>query len=128
MQVSDFCQVRELNDLMQGFQHFAHEREWEQFHTPKNLVMAMSVEASELLEIFQWKSDEACKEFLNGGGDEKEREKIEDEIADVFLYLLRISQRLNIDPLETSRKKMIKNAQKYPVEKSKGRATKYTEL
>lgn len=128
MQVSDFCQVSELNDLMRNFQSFAHERDWEQFHTPKNLVMAMSVEASELVEIFQWKTESGCQEFLGGGGNSVEREKICDEVADVFLYLMRICQRLNIDPLEVSRKKMIKNAQKYPVEKSKGRSTKYTDL
>ncbi len=128
MQGSDFCQVTELNDLMREFERFAHERDWEQFHTPKNLVMAMSVEASELLEIFQWKTESECQKFLSGGGDDREREKIGDEVADVFLYLMRICQRLGIDPVETSRKKMIKNAQKYPVEKSKGRSTKYTEL
>lgn len=128
MQVSDFCQVAELNDLVRNFEAFAQDRDWGQFHTPKNLVMAMSVEASELLEIFQWKTESECAEFVGGGGSEREREKIEDEISDVFLYLMRICQRLNIDPLESSRKKMLKNAQKYPVEKSKGRATKYTEL
>ena len=128
MSSEEFCAVKELNDLMQSFQHFADERDWEQFHTPKNLAMAMSVEASELLEIFQWKSERECLDFLNGGGSEIDREKIGDEIADVFLYLLRICQRLNVDPLETSRKKMVKNAAKYPVDKSKGRATKYTDL
>ena len=102
---SEFCKIKQLNDLMQSFQCFADERDWEQFHTPKNLAMAMSVEASELMEIFQWKTEAESLEFLGGGGSAVEREKIADEVADVFLYLLRICQRLKVDPLEASRKK-----------------------
>lgn len=128
MSSGDFCPVKELNDLMQDFQRFANERDWEQFHTPKNLAMALTIEAAELMEIFQWKTAEEALAFLNGAGEKKEREKIEAEVADIFLYLMRICQRLKIDPLESSRKKMVHNAEKYPVAKSKGKATKYTDL
>lgn len=128
MQSSDFCSIPELNDLMQAFQRFADERDWEKFHNPKNLSMALTIEAAELMEIFQWQTPEEALSFLDGQGEEKQREKIAAEVADVFLYLMRICQRLKIDPIDSSRKKMVHNAEKYPVAKSYGKATKYTEL
>ena len=98
---------------------FVDERDWEQFHTPKNLSMALSVEASELLEIFQWqKADEYKK------ANKKQKEMIKDEIADIFYYLVRISDKLNIDLEKALIKKMKKNRKKYPKRLVKGKAVK----
>ena len=98
---------------------FVDERDWEQFHTPKNLSMALSVEASELLEIFQWqKADEYKK------ANKKQKEMIKDEIADIFYYLVRISDKLDIDIEKAFIKKMKKNRKKYPKRLVKGKAVK----
>ena len=98
---------------------FVEERDWEQFHTPKNLSMALSVEASELLEIFQWKKEDEYKNVT-----EKEKEMAKDEIADIFYYLVRISEKLNINIEEAFFNKMKKNKEKYPKESVKGKAIK----
>jgi NTP pyrophosphatase (non-canonical NTP hydrolase) len=98
---------------------FVEERDWEQFHTPKNLSMALSVEASELLEIFQWQKEEEYKNAT-----EKEKEMIKDEIADILYYLVRISEKLNINIEEAFFNKMKKNREKYPKESVKGKAIK----
>jgi NTP pyrophosphatase (non-canonical NTP hydrolase) len=98
---------------------FVEERDWEQFHTPKNLSMALSVEASELLEIFQWKKEDEYKNAT-----EKEKEMAKDEIADIFYYLVRISEKLNINNEEAFFNKMKKNKEKYPKESVKGKAIK----
>ena len=101
---------------------FAKDRDWDQFHSPKNLAMALSVEASELLEHFQWLTEEQSAE-LEG----KKRNEVAEEMADVFLYLLRLADKLDIDLLEEANKKIVKNAEKYPAEKVKGSSKKYTE-
>jgi len=98
---------------------FVDERDWEQFHTPKNLSMALSVEASELLEIFQWQKAEEYKNAT-----EEQKEMIKDEIADIFYYLVRISDKLDINIEEALLKKMKKNREKYPKELAKGKAIK----
>ena len=98
---------------------FVDERDWEQFHTPKNLSMALSVEASELLEIFQWQK---ADEYKNAN--KKQKEMIKDEIADIFYYLVRISDKLNIDIEKALIKKMKKNRKKYPKRLVKGKAIK----
>ena len=98
---------------------FVDERDWEQFHTPKNLSMALSVEASELLEIFQWQKAEEYKNAT-----EEQREMIKDEIADIFYYLVRISDKLDINIEEALLNKMKKNKEKYPKESVKGKAIK----
>jgi len=112
-----------LQSLSAAVDAFARERDWDQFHTPKNLAMALSVEASELAEIFQWLTP-AQSRRLKG----RAREHFEEELADVFLYLLRLAGRYDVDLVEAARAKMKKNAVKYPVGKSKGLAKKYTEL
>jgi dCTP diphosphatase len=99
---------------------FAQERDWEQFHSPKNLVMALSVEASELVEIFQWKTELASK-MLN----ENDRIRVADELADIQMYLLRITEVLGIDMERAVKAKMAKNAEKYPAELVRGSAKKY---
>jgi len=102
---------------------FAKERDWEQFHNPKNLSMALTVEASELLEIFQWLTADQSSTL-----DEKNKEKVSEELADITYYILRLADTLDIDLEDAVWKKMKKNAEKYPVEKAKGNAKKYTEL
>ncbi len=112
----------EMQELTRQIEEFVQERDWVQFHSPKNLSMALTVEASELLEIFQWMSE---RESL--APDSATREKISDELADVFIYAIQLCQTLDIDLLEATRSKMVKNAEKYPVEKAKGTAKKYDE-
>ena len=102
---------------------FSDEREWEQFHSPKNLAMALSVESSELVEIFQWLSEEQSYNLSC-----EKHEHAKEEVADVAIYLLRICMKLDINLEESILEKMKKNELKYPIEKSKGTAKKYTEL
>jgi len=104
-------------------QAFAQEREWEQFHSPKNLAAALSVEAAELLEHFQWLTEEQSRSLPD-----VKRDAVAEEVADVFLYLLQLSDKLGIDPLDAARKKLQLNALKYPVERAKGTSKKYSEL
>ena len=112
-----------LDQLRDRLREFTAARDWDQFHSPKNLAMALSVEASELLEIFKW-----ATEAQSRAPDEKARAAIRDEIADVLIYLVRIADQLGIDPLAEARRKLADNERKYPVEKSRGNAKKYTEL
>lgn len=102
---------------------FRDERDWEQFHTPKNLASALVVEASELLSIFQWTSDSG----LDARCAEK-REEIEREVADIYIYLLFVAHALGIDLNEAAKKKMALNAEHYPADRARGNAKKYTEL
>lgn len=118
----ELTQIKKIQDQIANF---AKEREWDQFHTPKNLAMALTIEASELMEIFQWLTSEQSKEIL---ADEAKAIKVEEEIADVFIYALRFANVLGIDVEEAIQKKIAKNAKKYPVEKAKGNALKYNEL
>lgn len=103
---------------------FIKERDWDQFHNPKNLVMALSVEAGELVEIFQWLTPEQSANILKSS---KDRTSVEEEIADIFVYLLRLCDQLDIDLEKALNNKMIKNGEKYPVSTSKGIATKYNQ-
>jgi dCTP diphosphatase len=112
-----------LLDLRDRLRSFARERDWEQFHTPKNLCCALSVEVAELLEHFQWTAVDAAQSI-----DEGKRERIADEIADVLVYVVRLADVLGIDPIDAADRKLAKNALKYPVDLAKGNATKYTEL
>jgi NTP pyrophosphatase (non-canonical NTP hydrolase) len=111
-------------EIKKRLRKFAEDRDWEQFHTPKNLSMALSVEASELLEIFQWLSPEESKQIKNST---ENISRVKDELADILLYAIRLSDRLDINLNEAIEQKMIKNAQKYPADKVKGSAKKYTE-
>ena len=112
-----------LDELRAALRRFAAARDWEQFHTPKNLAMALSVEAAELLEQFQWLTPEQSKRL-----DARRHRAVEEEIADVLLYLTRLADVLEIDALAAARRKMRINARKYPVRRAKGNARKYTEL
>ena len=112
-----------LEGLRDRLRAFADARDWNQFHTPKNLAIALSVEAGELLEHFQWISGQ---DSLTLPPDK--RGEIEQEMADVLLYLVRLADTLNVDLVRAADKKIDTNARKYPVEKSRGSSKKYTEL
>jgi len=111
-----------VDELTQKLRAFAAERDWEQFHSPKNLAMALAVEAAELLEHFQWLTEEQSRAL-----DPARREKVREEIADVFLYVLRLCDQLGIDLLAAAEHKIQVNARRYPAEKVRGRADKYDE-
>ena len=112
-----------LDHLRERLAAFAEQRDWNQFHNPKNLAMALAGEAGELLEHFQWLTfDEAVNLPL------ATREEVALECADVLLFLLRLCDKLDIDLVAATEKKLELNAQKYPVEKSRGKATKYEKL
>ncbi|MEI8158193.1 MAG: nucleotide pyrophosphohydrolase [Burkholderiales bacterium] len=113
----------EMNDLIQALRDFARARDWQQFHTPKNLACALSVEAAELLEHFQWLT-EAQSQALAA----EKKAEVATEAADVFLYLLQLCDKLDIDLMAAAHAKMQVNAAKYPVPLARGTATKYTDL
>jgi len=113
----------EIHELQISLRKFAAERDWGQFHSPKNLAAALSVEAAELLEHFQWLTEEQSRTIP-----EEKHGAIAEEIADVLLYLLQLADKLDIDPIDAARKKMILNAAKYPVDRAKGTMKKYSEL
>ena len=104
-----------MNDLKQAFREFSEERDWEQFHTPENLAKSISIEAGELLECFQW-------------NDDFDREELCDELADVMSYCIMLADRIDVDLEEIVLKKLEKTKAKYPVEKARGKSTKYDKL
>lgn len=112
-----------LTELHNTVRHFAAERDWDQFHSPKNLAAALSVEASELLEHFQWLTEEQSK---NLSADKLAQVRL--EMADVLIYLVRLADKLNVDLVAAANDKVALNAQKYPADKAKGSMRKYTEL
>jgi NTP pyrophosphatase (non-canonical NTP hydrolase) len=112
-------------DLRQHVLAFARARDWEQFHSPKNLSMALAAEAGELMEPFLWVSSEASLEMMS---DPAKRARVADELADVVVYALEFSNITGIDLAAAIETKMRANALKYPVEKARGRSDKYTEL
>ena len=107
-----------VQELREAMARFVRERDWEQFHSPKNLVMGLSVEAAELTEHFLWIDNEASRGMA---GDPAKMGEIADEMADVACYLLALSNSLGIDLSEAVRAKLVKNAVKYPVEKCRGK-------
>lgn len=107
-----------LQQLITDLEHFAAERDWQPFHTPKNLAMALSVEAAELVEIFQW--EDGQRPFADY--DPAQQAATRHEVADILLYLLRFCSVTGIDPLAAATEKMRLNAEKYPVATAKGRA------
>ena len=115
--------AQDLDSLRDQLRAFVSERDWEQFHSPKNLAMALSVEASELLEIFQWLTEEQSRAL-----DAKDKAAAASEMADVLLYLIRMGDQLGVDLVAAAREKMAENARKYPADKARGSAKKYTEL
>jgi NTP pyrophosphatase (non-canonical NTP hydrolase) len=114
---------RNLDELQAAQRAFAQEREWGQFHTPKNLASALAVEAAELLEHFQWLTEEQSRTLP----DDK-RVQVGEEIADVLLYLLQLSDKLQINVMDAAWRKIGLNAQKYPVDRSRGSIRKYNDV
>lgn len=113
----------DLSSLTAALRAFADERDWDQFHSPKNLAAALSVEAGEVLEHFRWLKEEESRGLLPD-----KRDAIALELADVLLYLLRLADKLGIDLIDAANRKLVLNAQKYPVERARGSSKKYTEL
>lgn len=111
-----------LDALRARLRGFVQERDWEQFHSPKNLAMAMIVEAGELVEHFQWLTEQQSRDIAGA-----KREQVAQEIADTFIYLLRIADVLGIDLIAAAHAKMDLNAQKYPADQVRGSNAKYTE-
>src|SRR6185295_8434197 len=112
-----------LLQLRNALRDFAAERDWDQFHSPKNLASALSVEAAELLERFQWLTEDESRTLPPA-----ELEKVRQEMADVLNYLVRLADKLDVDLLEAARAKIEINARKYPADKSRGSVKKYSEL
>ncbi len=114
-----------IHELKEKIKDFCDRRDWDQFHNAKELAVALSIEASELLEIFRWKNPQEVSELFN---DKNKKEDIEDEMADILYFLVRIAQLYNIDLTEALDRKMDKNEKKYPVDKFKGSNKKYNEV
>ena len=115
----------DIEALQRMLQRFADERDWEQFHAPKNLASALAVEAAELLEIFQWLNETQSREIAPG---HPLHERVAEEIADVQIYLLRLADKVGVDLDAAVRRKIARNEEKYPPEKARGNATKYDRL
>jgi NTP pyrophosphatase (non-canonical NTP hydrolase) len=109
--------MSETQEIIQALLKFRNERDWEQFHNPKDLAIALNVEAAELLELFLWKNH-----------DEANKEKVKEELADIFAYALLLAEKYNLDVKSIVLEKIKKNGEKYPVDKAKGNAKKYDEL
>lgn len=111
-----------LQTLRDAVRKFAEERDWEQFHSPKNLSMALAVEASEIMEIFQWLTQEQSRHLS-----EDKMTELEGELADVLIYLVRLADRLGIDLLDAANAKLALNEERYPAHKVRGSSRKYSE-
>ena len=109
--------MSEIKNLIEKIRKFNKDRDWEQFHNPKDLAIALNIETSELLEIFLWKRDS-----------EVDIIKVKEELADIFMFALNIADKFNLDVTEIVEKKMNLNAEKYPIEKAKGTSKKYSDL
>ena len=115
--------MNEIREITEKIKKFRDERDWMQFHDPKNMAVSIILEASELLEHFQWKTTEEVEQYIK-----QNRAEIKDEIADTALYLFELADNLGINLIEAIEEKIKKNEMKYPIEKSKGRHTKYNKL
>ena len=115
--------MTELKKIKHQLREFAKERDWDQFHSPKNLSMALSAEVAEIVEHFQWLTEEQSKNLS-----EDKLEQVETELADTLIYLIRLADKLGVDLLAAAQRKIEINEQKYPVKKARGSAKKYTEF
>lgn len=114
-----------VQELTEKVKAFCEERDWDQFHNPKDLAIGIATEAGELLDIFRFKSESDMKNIMS---DQKKREHVEEEVADVLFFLLRFAQMNQINLKSALEQKIIKNAEKYPVDKARGRNGKYDEF
>ena len=112
-----------MQDTIARIRKFRDERDWKKFHDPKNLAVSISIEAAELLELFQWMSGEEATRYAADN-----RERVSEELADVAIYLIELADITGIDLAQAIEAKLEKNAKKYPVDKSRGVWTKYTDL
>ena len=117
--------MNDIEYMMQIIEKFSSDRDWEQFHNPKDLAIGLSIEANELLDFFRFKNEAEVKALIK---DDKKREAIGEELADVFFLALRFAQLYNYDVVKTLEDKLEKNCKKYPIEKAKGKNIKYTEF
>ncbi|MBU2043678.1 MAG: nucleotide pyrophosphohydrolase [Candidatus Omnitrophica bacterium] len=115
--------MNEVKNIIEKIKKFRDDRDWMQFHDPKNMAVSIILEASELLEHFQWKTIKEVEEYAKQNQDE-----IKDEIADIALYLFEMADNLGVDLIDAMDKKLAKNEKKYPVEKARGKHTKYNKL
>jgi dCTP diphosphatase len=115
--------MNDIDKLVDKINDFAKDRDWDQFHSPKNLSMALSAEVGELVEEFQWMTEEQSRNLTID-----KLEKVKEEIGDVINYTLQLCSKLGVDPIRVAEDKIRKNEIKYPVSASKGNAKKYTEL
>lgn len=113
---------KNMDTLIEKLRVFAKERDWNQFHSPKNLAMALSIEAAELMEIFQWLTQPQSRAL-----DADKHDKLNDEIGDVQIYLTMLADKFGIDPIQAAHAKVEKNRRNYPVDKASGNALKYKE-
>ncbi len=117
--------VIDVDTLKKYLENYAKERDWEQFHNPKNLAMALSVEASELLEIFQWLSPEQAQKLIH---EPESKNKVAHEVADILTYAILLCKYMDINLSEALKEKLSHNAKKYPVDLARGNAKKYSEF
>lgn len=117
--------MHSIEELRTALLRFRDERDWAQFHSLRNLIVSLNLEAAELLELTQWKGDE---EVAMLAADPATREALADECADVLLYLILVAEAAGVDLLAAARRKLEKNAQKYPVDKARGKSAKYDRL
>lgn len=118
-------QETNMHEMKEKIKKFCEDRDWDQFHGAKELAIALIIETAELLEHFRWKTNKEVAEMFEN---KSRKEEIEDEMADVLYFLIRIAQKYNIDLSQALNRKMSKNERKYPVDKSRGSNKKYTEL
>lgn len=114
--------MQKLDQFKVQLRKFSEDRAWDQFHSPKNLSMALIVEAAELVEHFQWLTEEQSNSL-----EQSKLEQVQEELADIQIYLIRVADKLNIDLMVAVEKKIEANAKKYPIDKVRGSAKKYTE-
>jgi NTP pyrophosphatase (non-canonical NTP hydrolase) len=115
--------MSKIDDLVEKIKKFRDDRDWMQFHDPKNMAISIVIEAAELLENFQWKSKEEVEQYAK-----QHKDEIEEEIADIAIYLFELADNLGIDLSDAMERKLQKNAKKYPPEKARGKHTKYDKL
>jgi NTP pyrophosphatase (non-canonical NTP hydrolase) len=114
-----------INSIKEKIKQFIRERDWEQYHHPKELAISLSLEAAELLELFQWKEKQSLEELKK---DKDLMQKLKEELADIMIYAIDVANYIGIDVSDAILEKLKKNAEKYPVEKAKGSNKKYSEL
>lgn len=111
-----------MDDLVRSLRRFVKERDWDKYHSPKNLSMALSKETAEIVELFQWLTQEESYDLTP-----EKRTRLADEIGDVLIYLAMLADKLDISPMDAAKEKLKKNIEKYPTDKVKGKSDKYTE-